>query len=147
MEDPREMLHPLVVVPFHITLLFRVHIRLLCVISSLPLFHNPFPSQMFILRVALVASLSFSIVVCASVSTSDLERYSVASLAGKNKRYTGGLNDAAKAAGKLYFGTATDPVSFGDAAYMRVLNNTGDFGGISVENAMKVCFGFYHIRK
>ncbi|QDS75308.1 hypothetical protein FKW77_001442 [Venturia effusa] len=53
------------------------------------------------------------------------------------KRYTNGLNDAAKAAGKLYFGTATDPVSFGDEAYMRILNSTGDFGSLSVENAMK----------
>lgn len=60
--------------------------------------------------------------------------------ASNSKRYTSGLNDAAKDAGKLYFGTATDPVSFGDVAYMRVLNDTGDFGGLSVENAMKVCF-------
>lgn len=62
-------------------------------------------------------------------------------------RTSQGLNDAALAAGKLYFGTATDPVSFGDGVYMGILNGTTgagrDFGGVSVENAMKVRWVFF----
>lgn len=57
----------------------------------------------------------------------------------KQRYTTGCLDDAAKAAGKHYFGTATDPVDFGSAAFLGILNGTGevrDFGGVSVENAM-----------
>lgn len=49
-----------------------------------------------------------------------------------------GLNDAAKARGKLYFGTATEPSKFlNDAAYYRQLNNTHDFGQLVPEASMK----------
>jgi hypothetical protein len=49
-----------------------------------------------------------------------------------------GLNNAAKAAGKLYLGSAVDTCAFVDKNYMRVLNNTKDFGQITPSNAMKV---------
>lgn len=49
-----------------------------------------------------------------------------------------GLNDAAKARGKLYFGTATEPSKFlQDAAYYKQLNNTHDFGQLVAEGSMK----------
>ena len=49
-----------------------------------------------------------------------------------------GLNDAAKARGKLYFGTATEPYKFlKDAAYYKQLNNTHDFGQLVPEASMK----------
>lgn len=49
-----------------------------------------------------------------------------------------GLNDAAKARGKLYFGTATESSKFlQDAAYYRQLNNTNDFGQLVAEGSMK----------
>lgn len=49
-----------------------------------------------------------------------------------------GLNDAAKARGKLYFGTATEPSKFlSDAAYYKQLNNTHDFGQLVPESSMK----------
>lgn len=49
-----------------------------------------------------------------------------------------GLNDAAKARGKLYFGTATEPSKYlQDAAYYRQLNNTHDFGQLVAEGSMK----------
>lgn len=49
-----------------------------------------------------------------------------------------GLNDAAKARGKLYFGTATEPSKFlKDAAYYKQLNNTHDFGQFVPEASMK----------
>jgi hypothetical protein len=49
-----------------------------------------------------------------------------------------GLNNAAEAAGKLYFGTATDSYAFGRKKYMQNLNNTKDFGQVTPGNAMKV---------
>lgn len=49
-----------------------------------------------------------------------------------------GLNDAAKARGKLYFGTATESSKFlKDAAYYNQLNNTHDFGQLVAEGSMK----------
>lgn len=52
-----------------------------------------------------------------------------------------GLNDAAKAAGKLWFGTAADIPGTGeesDKYYMREFNNTHDFGEATPANIMKV---------
>lgn len=52
-----------------------------------------------------------------------------------------GLNDAAKEAGKLYFGTAADIPGTGEAEdpyYMAEFNNTHDFGGATPANIMKV---------
>lgn len=52
-----------------------------------------------------------------------------------------GLNDAAKAAGKLWFGTAADIPGTGEADdpyYMAEFNNTHDFGGATPANIMKV---------
>lgn len=52
-----------------------------------------------------------------------------------------GLNDAAKAAGKLWFGTAADIPGTGEAEdpyYMAEFNNTHDFGGATPANIMKV---------
>lgn len=51
-----------------------------------------------------------------------------------------GLNDAAKARGKLFFGfgTATESSKFlQDAAYYKQLNNTHDFGQLVPEASMK----------
>ncbi|KAF5352251.1 hypothetical protein D9757_012516 [Collybiopsis confluens] len=49
-----------------------------------------------------------------------------------------GTNQAAKAAGKLYFGSATDnPYLNEDATYKAILSNTSLFGQLSPENAMK----------
>jgi hypothetical protein len=39
-----------------------------------------------------------------------------------------GLNVVVKSVGKLYFGIATDPWILDDQKYMRILNNTNDFG-------------------
>lgn len=53
-----------------------------------------------------------------------------------------GLNDAAKDAGKLYFGTAADIPGTGekdDPYYMAQFNNTHDFGQATPANIMKVC--------
>ncbi|KAF8591199.1 glycoside hydrolase family 10 protein [Ramaria rubella] len=48
-----------------------------------------------------------------------------------------GLNKAAKAAGKLYFGSATDNPEFTDAPYLKILNNSAEFGQITPANSMK----------
>ena len=45
-----------------------------------------------------------------------------------------GLNTAAKAAGKLYFGTATDNDEITNAAYAQELDNTADWGQITPGN-------------
>ncbi|KAI5120197.1 hypothetical protein M0805_006303 [Coniferiporia weirii] len=51
---------------------------------------------------------------------------------------TAGLNSAAKAAGKMYFGTATDESEFGsDAAYAAILKETTEFGQLTPLNSMK----------
>ncbi|KAK1222862.1 hypothetical protein PQX77_014284 [Marasmius sp. AFHP31] len=46
-------------------------------------------------------------------------------------------NTAAKAAGKLYFGTATDNGELSDAPYVSMLRNTKYFGAITPGNALK----------
>lgn len=48
-----------------------------------------------------------------------------------------GLNSLFQAAGKLFFGTATDTNNFNDTAYMNVLNNRNEFGIVVPENSMK----------
>ncbi|KAF6807249.1 Endo-1,4-beta-xylanase 5 [Colletotrichum sojae] len=48
-----------------------------------------------------------------------------------------GLHDLAVKSGKLFFGTATDTNLFNDAAYMGVLNRTGEFGLLVPENSQK----------
>ncbi|EPQ52890.1 hypothetical protein GLOTRDRAFT_107452 [Gloeophyllum trabeum ATCC 11539] len=47
------------------------------------------------------------------------------------------LNTAAKAAGKLYMGTATDNGELTDTAYTTILDNNANFGQITPANAMK----------
>ena len=52
-----------------------------------------------------------------------------------------GLNDAAKATGKLWFGTAADipgTAELSDKYYMKEFNNTHDFGEATPANIMKV---------
>jgi len=49
-----------------------------------------------------------------------------------------GLNAAAKAAGKLYFGTAVDASGLTDRQYSSILKNPADFGQITPANAQKV---------
>lgn len=49
-----------------------------------------------------------------------------------------GLNIRAKAAGKLYFGTATDNGELTDSAYLAQLSNTSDFGQLTPSNTQKV---------
>jgi endo-1,4-beta-xylanase len=51
-----------------------------------------------------------------------------------------GLNDAAKQAGKLWFGTAADIPGDeqSDKYYMKEFNNTHDFGEATPANIMKV---------
>ena len=48
-----------------------------------------------------------------------------------------GLNTAAKAAGKLYVGSATDNPELADTAYVAELSNTQDFGSATPGNSMK----------
>ncbi|KAL0955071.1 hypothetical protein HGRIS_003988 [Hohenbuehelia grisea] len=48
-----------------------------------------------------------------------------------------GLNKVAKAAGKKYFGTATNNNQFTDTVYFAVLNNVTEFGQITAANSMK----------
>jgi len=48
-----------------------------------------------------------------------------------------GLNKAAKTAGKLYFGTATDNSELTDIPYVTILNNTNEFGQHTPANSMK----------
>ena len=47
------------------------------------------------------------------------------------------LNMAARAAGKLYFGSATDNPELTDTAYVRILSNTAMFGQLTPGNSMK----------
>ncbi|KAI0940546.1 hypothetical protein AcW1_003713 [Taiwanofungus camphoratus] len=48
-----------------------------------------------------------------------------------------GLNYVAKAAGKLYFGTATDNPELNDTAYDAILDNNQQFGQLTPANSMK----------
>ncbi|KZP22769.1 glycoside hydrolase family 10 protein [Athelia psychrophila] len=48
-----------------------------------------------------------------------------------------GLNIAAKAAGKKYFGSATDNPELTDLPYVAILSNAGDFGQLTPGNSMK----------
>ncbi|RPD74956.1 endo-1,4-beta-xylanase C precursor [Lentinus tigrinus ALCF2SS1-7] len=50
---------------------------------------------------------------------------------------TAGLNTLAKAAGKLYFGSATDNPELSDSAYVTILSNSKEFGQITPGNSMK----------
>lgn len=49
----------------------------------------------------------------------------------------GNLNQLAKAAGKLYFGSATDNSELSDSAYVNVLKNKDEFGQITPGNTQK----------
>nr|ATY46025.1 endo-xylanase XynD [Talaromyces purpureogenus] len=51
--------------------------------------------------------------------------------------YGAGLNTAAVALGKLYFGSATDNPELTDTAYVSQLSNTQDFGQITPGNSQK----------
>ncbi|KAK3115096.1 hypothetical protein LTR53_005912 [Teratosphaeriaceae sp. CCFEE 6253] len=53
----------------------------------------------------------------------------------KARQAVSGLNSAIIAAGKLYFGTATENPS--DAGYQKQLTNTADFGQLTPANSMK----------
>ena len=48
-----------------------------------------------------------------------------------------GLNVAARAARKLYLGTATNAEQWTDTAYFNILKNTAEFGQITAANVMK----------
>ncbi|KAF9444311.1 glycoside hydrolase family 10 protein [Macrolepiota fuliginosa MF-IS2] len=48
-----------------------------------------------------------------------------------------GLNTVAKAAGKLYFGSATDNPELSDSPYVAILSDTKEFGIITPGNSMK----------
>ncbi|KAJ3565157.1 hypothetical protein NPX13_g7603 [Xylaria arbuscula] len=47
------------------------------------------------------------------------------------------LNKLAQAAGKLYFGSATDNGELTDTAYLAILSDTDEFGQITPGNAQK----------
>lgn len=55
-----------------------------------------------------------------------------------SRRAVDGLNARAVAAGKQYFGSATDNGELSNAAYLSGLSNTADFGQITPGNSMKV---------
>ncbi|KIJ66930.1 glycoside hydrolase family 10 protein [Hydnomerulius pinastri MD-312] len=48
-----------------------------------------------------------------------------------------GLNNLAKAAGKVYFGSATDNSELTDNPYVTILNQTSEFGQLTPANSMK----------
>ena len=50
---------------------------------------------------------------------------------------TAKLNTVAKAAGKLYFGSATDNPELTDTAYVAILSDSAQFGQITPGNSMK----------
>ena len=50
---------------------------------------------------------------------------------------TAGLHALAKAAGKLYFGSATDNPELTDTAYVAKLSQNNEFGQITPGNSMK----------
>lgn len=47
------------------------------------------------------------------------------------------LNQLAQAAGKLYFGSATDNSELSDSAYVAILSNKNEFGQITPGNTQK----------
>lgn len=51
------------------------------------------------------------------------------------------LNELAKKAGKLYFGTATDNGELSNTTYTKILDDTKEFGQLTPANGMKVCYG------
>lgn len=53
------------------------------------------------------------------------------------------LNELAKKAGKLYFGTATDNGELNNTQYFNILSNTKEFGQLTPANGMKVLFVSY----
>lgn len=53
------------------------------------------------------------------------------------------LNQLAKTAGKLYFGTATDNGELNDTEYVSILSNTKEFGQLTPANGMKVYISFH----
>lgn len=50
------------------------------------------------------------------------------------------LNELAKKAGKLYFGTATDNDELSTKQYFDILTDGKEFGQLTPANGMKVCF-------
>lgn len=50
---------------------------------------------------------------------------------------TPGLNSLAQAAGKLFFGTATDTNNFNDTVYQQIVSNRNEFGILVPENSQK----------
>jgi endo-1,4-beta-xylanase len=52
------------------------------------------------------------------------------------------LNQLAKKAGKLYFGTATDNGELSNTTYRKILDNTNEFGQLTPSNGMKVRLRF-----
>lgn len=62
---------------------------------------------------------------------------SLSPLASAQQQQAPGLNSLFQAAGKLFFGTATDTNNFNDTAYMNVFNNRNEFGIVVPENSLK----------
>ena len=75
--------------------------------------------------------------VSATTTSLNTDPYPTSTLLGSD---TQGLNDLAKATGKVYFGTAADipGPELSDVGYMTVLNNTHEFGQLTPANYMKV---------
>jgi endo-1,4-beta-xylanase len=55
------------------------------------------------------------------------------------------LNQLAKKAGKLYFGTATDNGELSNTTYRKILDNTNEFGQLTPSNGMKVRLHFNYM--
>ena len=55
---------------------------------------------------------------------------------------TAQLNELAKEAGKLYFGTATDNGELSNTTYFNILTDTKEFGQLTPANGMKVYLDF-----
>ena len=53
------------------------------------------------------------------------------------RQTTSGLNNLAKAAGKKYFGTATDNPELTNTAYVAILDTLAEFGQLTPANSMK----------
>ncbi|OCH86749.1 endo-1,4-beta-xylanase [Obba rivulosa] len=73
----------------------------------------------------------------AAVAASPLASASSSSAFPGSTAKVPGLNAVAKAAGKLYFGTATDNPELNDTAYTTILDNNRQFGQITPANSMK----------